>query len=355
MAIFNQPFLSGGFPSMNRAAAGPVGGWVELGRTTLGSGSATISVGSLSDKRYYMVLTNSLGHSTGTNAHSWQLNSDTGSNYSNRASENGGTEGTHTSNSKAYIDGFDTSTDTNPTFNVAYFANLSAKEKLIQTQFVRQLTAGATTAPTRTESVGKHAQTSNPISTITANSDSGNYNTGSEVVVLGWDPADTHTNNFWEELASVELGSAGDNLSSGTITAKKYLWVQAYCKDNGSAIYSRLSFNNDAASGNYAFRRSFDGSADATGTSQNNIADLLASATYPHFVNMFIINNSSNEKLVIGHTVGQNTAGAGNAPLRTEFVAKWVNTSNQITEIDLDNTGAGSYDTNSKLKVWGAD
>ena len=33
---------------------------------------------------------------------------------------------------------------------------------------------------------------------------------GTEVVVLGWDPTDTHTDNFWEEL-----GSATD-LASGT-------------------------------------------------------------------------------------------------------------------------------------------
>jgi hypothetical protein len=34
----------------------------------------------------------------------------------------------------------------------------------------------------------------------------GTFNTGSQkLVVLGWDPADTHTSNFWEELASVEL------------------------------------------------------------------------------------------------------------------------------------------------------
>jgi hypothetical protein len=32
------------------------GGWVELGRTTLGSAGDTNSVASLADKRYYMIL-----------------------------------------------------------------------------------------------------------------------------------------------------------------------------------------------------------------------------------------------------------------------------------------------------------
>jgi hypothetical protein len=57
--------------------------------------------------------------------------------------------------------------------------------------------------------VGKWANTSNPIddSLNFKRSIKWRFCTGSEVVVLGWDPADTHTSNFWEELASVELGS----------------------------------------------------------------------------------------------------------------------------------------------------
>ena len=32
------------------------------------------------------------------------------------------------------------------------------------------------------------------------NTNAGSFDSGNEVVVLGWDPADTHTDNFWEEL-----------------------------------------------------------------------------------------------------------------------------------------------------------
>ncbi len=40
---------------------------------------------------------------------------------------------------------------------------------------------------------------------------------------------------------------------------------------------------------------------------------------------------------------------------RVEAVAKWANTSAQITDIDFDNTSSGSYDTGSIIKVWGHD
>ena len=78
-------------------------------------------------------------------------------------------------------------------------------------------------------------------------------------------------------------------------------------------------------------------------------------ANVGRFVNVFIINNSSNEKLGIAHAVNQNTAGAGNAPARQENALKWANTSSQITEIDFTNAVTGDFDSGSIVKVWGAD
>jgi hypothetical protein len=151
-------------------------------------------------------------------------------------------------------------------------------------------------------------------------------------------------------LASVELGSAGDQLSTGSFSAKKYLWCQVFTK-NSSTTNAKFTFNNDTGN-NYAYRHNLNGS-EGTSTSQPQFQ--INAANGSAFYNMFIINNSANEKLVIGHTVDQNTAGAGTAPDRLESVAKWANTSSQITEIDVDNTSAGSFDTGSIIKVWGAD
>ena len=321
------------------------GGWVELGRTTLGSTASSISVSSFADKRYYMILEN-LYPDSGTFQEIAQLNSDTGNNYSYRRSENGAGELTGTN--QTFMGGFHGATAEG--FVVHYLANYSTKEKLMISWGLGNDT-GAGNAPVRREVVSKHAQASNPVSTFTSNvSVASNFNTGSEVVVLGWDPTDTHTTNFWEELADVTASGSSSNLSSGTITAKKYLWIQIYV-DPASSTDLAVTFNNDTGN-NYAIRVSDNGGADGTSVSRANI-NLDASITTPTFVNMFVINNSSKEKLCIAHSIEQSTAGAGNAPTRRESANKWVNTSSQITEIDVDSSG-GNWGSSSFIKVWGS-
>ena len=69
---------------------------------------------------------------------------------------------------------------------------------------------------------------------------------------------------------------------------------------------------------------------------------------------MFIINNSSNEKLVIAHSNSVVTQGAATAPRRDEIVGKWANTSSQITSITARSADSGNI-TTGEMKVWGAD
>jgi len=327
-----------------------IAGWKEVGRTTLGSAVDTISVKNLPNKRYLMIL-NSMLATGGSITNGVTFNGDSGSNYAYRKSNNGAAD--TTSVNQAILD-INVAGETTM-FNVIHLANLSAKEKLHISHGVGRSTSGAGTAPTRNELVGKWANTSTVINRIdSTNTLAGSYAIGSEIVVLAYDPLDVSTPNFWEELASVTLGSSGDNLSSGTFTAKKYLWVQMYCKPTGGNIRQRMSFNNDSTT--YASRRSNNGATDAT-TTGASIIDLHGAfndAT-PKFTNLFIINNSANEKLVIANTISRNTAGAANAPDRVEVVGKWDNTSSQITEIDVDNDDTGSYDTGSTIKVWGHD
>ena len=331
------------------AGGGGPGGWVELARTTLGSANADLTVSSLADKRYYMVLTATEGSSANSDMYS-RFNGDSGSNYSYRVAYNG-TESTQINQGNG---GWHTTAtgSTTPLFTVAYIANLAGEEKLFMCPLSVKALSGAGSAPERSIGFTKWTNTSAAINSITqTTTTSTTQSTGSEMVVLGWDPADTHTTNFWEELASVNATGSSTNLSSGTISAKKYLWIQCFTKDWTTGV--DMTFNNDTGS-NYARRYSNLGGADATSINQASINDMVGGASSnPSFTNIFIVNNSANEKLAIGHNVDNNGTGATNYPDRIEMVGKWANTSAQITEIDLDSTGS-NFSSNSILKVWGS-
>ena len=325
------------------------GGWKELGRT---SNSSLPDVTSLADKRYLMFL-NFQESNASRPVVSMRINGDTGSNYALRGSGNGLTDYTSINKTSLQTIGGQPQGDTTtvPYFTVGYIANLAGKEKLGQRLWAMQMTAGAGTAPDRAEIAYKWSNTSDAINRIDMAVGSGTLDSGSEMVVLGYDPDDTHTDNFWEQLADVSLSSASDTLSSGTINSKKYLWVQYYTKNSGN-VETKCRFNSDSGS-NYAFRWSEDGGSDVTYTSQTE-CDRWIFASKPSFRNFFIINNASNEKLITGHVMSPNTAGAGTAPSRAEFASKWTNTSDQITNITVNNTGSGDMDSGSFIKVWGS-
>ena len=336
-----------------QAAGGPggaVGGWVELARTTLGSSGSSIDVTSLPDKRYYMVLTDV--QSSGITNIRMRNNGDSGNNYASRWCDNGGTDSTIGSFNNMVCHNQNV---TVPQFMVSYGSNRSSSEKLWIHKIGIQNTAGAGNAPLRGESVSKHAQTTNPIDQITIfEGESGSFDTNSECVVLAYDPDDNHTSNFWEELASTTTSSAGDTLQSGTISAKKYLWIQATYKNDGASDINALPrFNADAGS-NYTTRYSINGAGDTTRTSRTWV-DIESGSQRQKFCNMFIINNASTEKLCIFHQMDYGSSGAASAPNRWEGVAKWTNTSNQITSIEWDQRDSGDYAAGAELRVWGAD
>jgi len=326
------------------------GGWKELGRTTLGSSGDSIDVSSLADKRYLMFLLDSRSNGTAIST-TWKANGSTGNEYSFRRNHDGTETDANTQPSAATSW---TSIVTNA-FGVGYAANKSGKEKLFLEHEVYQNTAGAGTSTTRTENAFKWTGTDVIDQLTMHNSSSGDIVSGSELVVLGWDPADTHSTNFWEELASVEY-SGGTALTSGTITAKKYLWVQAYLKIASGTVDSNLwRFNADTGN-NYAARYSRDGATDGANASISHMNINFGAGTRNNqLINMFIINNSANEKLVTGSGISQGASGAGTAPNRLEFSPKWANTSSQITSIQCTQGNALNFESGTIMKVWGSD
>ena len=331
-----------------------VGGWVELARNTLSSAGDLLDTGTFTAKKYLCVQVYT--KNSGTINHAIKFNGDGNANYSFRRNLDGGTDGTDTNTSNdptismSSLGGF-------PLFATIFITNNTSKEKLTIAHTCMQNTAGAGNAPRRREGVAKWANTSDQITQITVtNSDGGSYDSGSEIVVLGWEPTDTHTDNFWGELYSNQLSSNNQEFSTGTISAKKYLWLQFY--QQGHTGNSYLRFNADSGS-NYSRKHEINGAADANVTSQSQLTNVLTGATgdSQSFTNMFIVNDSSKEKLCIFSTVfnAGGTTGAGNAPQKINGVCKWSNTSDSITSVQVtDNSGAG-FDTGSFLKIWGSD
>ncbi len=325
--------------------------WVELGRTTLSGTSDNIAVTSLATKPYIMILS----HNIVTSDHNMTWSTGTGSysgSYSDRRSENGGSDSTTTSRSS---NGIISDAHTKNMFTVGDLLNTDGQEKLVSWSVVGHNDDGAGNAPDRFETVGKFTGTSQINQIKLNNSSSINNEIGSEVVVLGCDPDDTEGTSVWEELKSVELGSSGDSLDTGTFTAKKYLWVQIKRNRTGS-VNSRIQVNGDTGS-NYALR--YDGGAggygaDSTSINQTSIFSHAATSN-ESFTNYFIINKADKEKLIIIEEVNGAAAGAGNAPDRAEVVAKWTNTSDQITSIQCINTDSGDLTSGTSIKVWGFD
>lgn len=331
---------------VNSFKLSPVGGWKELARAT---GTPPLSVSGLSDKKYYMLLASTVETGAEGTRPRWRMNDDSGLNYAQRFQADGGADLAQTN--EAELNNDPASGAVNPKFEVLFISSRAASEKLLLGHSISRGITGATEAPRRKEYVGKWSNTVSAINRIDYFDLIGNsWDATSQFVVLEWDPTDIHTDNFWEELASVNADGSSINLSSGTITAKKYLWIQCYLKNTTSHV-SNMTFNNDIGN-NYTFRESDNGATDVLIPSAKSI-EMFGATTTPIFVNMFIVNNSANEKLVIGHTVNQNTIGAASTPNRREFVAKWTNVASQITEIDLDST-VGNWDSESIIKVWGS-
>ena len=327
--------------------------WKELARGTLSSGADTINSGTFTAKDNIMVLQYNIN--SGSVRTGLRFNADSGNNYAHRRSVNGASDQTNTSHNRIVAD-----TDVDGTdFTVSEFNNISAQEKLGILSRVHQSGSGAGNAPEREEMVGKWANTSSQITSIqSVNTETGDFDTGSEIVVLGYDndEADSGT-NFWQELASVELGSDGDLIDSNTFTAKKYLMIEAVGYRTNASIIPALRVGNGTldTGSNYARRQSVNGGSDGTVTGQSSMGGDSGAGYLTHDV-YFIINKSDKEKLIINECI-ITASGAGSAPDRAEIVGKWANTSAQINRVGYLNVGGGSSDfgSGSSLKVWGAD
>lgn len=161
----------------------------------------------------------------------------------------------------------------------------------------------------------------------------------------------------WQKLATKTLGADADDLDIGDVTpllGKKFLQILAHTLPSG-VITEDYTFNNDGGV-KYARRSSTNGGADTTNVSATKL-ELSFSAIADQLLGVhYALNINTEEKLGIYFLISDNAAtGAGNPPVRGEFVYKFTETVNQITRIDINNVQAGSYATDSNLTALGTD
>ena len=157
----------------------------------------------------------------------------------------------------------------------------------------------------------------------------------------------------WINNKHETLSSTSDTLTSTAMTASDFNQFLISIFGSGGTNEADITFNNDTGS-NYVDRRSVNGGSDTTQTSQNNfraVANAISNDT--KFMVMYAFNKSDDEKLCIWESVSSEASGAGTAPTRFEHVGKWVNRSNDITEIDCTNDGGGDDASGSNLSAIG--
>ena len=338
------------------SSGGSVGSWKELDRNILLSPNTEIDITGLPTKQYYMVIRHTLGRNASISSNGgYELNADGGANYAIRRAYIGDTGSTDVNFND--LDLWDTNNDQN--FAVEYFSNVTGQEKLFYSQNLNSNVGGSSTAPFPVGITGKWANTTDAINQITLKTLSvQTWNTGSQVIVLGYDPTDTHTDtdNFWQELASVDLsGGTADDINSGTFAAKNYLCVQTFMELDGgvNTITGNCTFNGDTGT-LYSRSRSNNGAARSSGTDETSI-DVRGGESKNRFDTMYISNRTVKEKLVNGNLIAAGS-GASTAPDSTIYGAKWDNSAAQVTQINFENIDAlGSYGVNSFMKVWGHD
>jgi len=151
----------------------------------------------------------------------------------------------------------------------------------------------------------------------------------------------------WAKATSVT--ASGSPISSGTFTTGKTLQVMCYLDSNGT-IQDGLRLGNGSVDtgSKYAYSYKANNGSMATSHTQDDIGD-FSNIGNGQFINMFVANVASNEKLLI-MTINEGKSGT-TVPTRLSVTGKLVSTS-QINIIEWrDVAGAGDYGSDTNISV----
>jgi len=159
----------------------------------------------------------------------------------------------------------------------------------------------------------------------------------------------------WQENKTETLTASSDNVTVSDQTFRLNHFL-THLIDSGGTIDFEMIFNNTTTS-DYAYRESDDRSADVAhngsgaGETELKPDDRLGSSN--HFSFGFYADIAGEEKLVLSFTVDQVGVGDSSIPSRTEMAGKFALTP-ILTQTDAQNTGTGSYNTNSTMTTFGS-
>jgi hypothetical protein len=137
------------------------------------------------------------------------------------------------------------------------------------------------------------------------------------------------------------------------MTAKKFNMFMMHNIDPSGSAAQDITFNANTNSV-YAVRKNLNGGADGTDVSGTAIQVGIGTAV-PGMMISYFCSIDGEEKLGVLWYCEQGTAGAGNAPLRREYVYKFVPSPDVgITGIKLDMAG-NTYAIGSNLSALGTD
>ena len=158
----------------------------------------------------------------------------------------------------------------------------------------------------------------------------------------------------WAKEGSETLVSSGDIIDV-SVTNKKFYNLLSHVFETSPDADPTFRFNS-VSSSVYASRECNNGATDVLRTSFNRILVTASGSTNGALIVGYVGNPaSSEERLLISFCIEAGTAGAGNAPARTEVVGKWANTVNDISSIQNFNSDSADFTTDSNLTVIGTD
>ena len=160
----------------------------------------------------------------------------------------------------------------------------------------------------------------------------------------------------WQKLGTTTNTGAADPITISDMIPKIFNQSMAHLLISGGGVNDSIRYGNSTvdSGNNYAVRESNKGATDVTYLSQPQLRVNVPLGDEFHIV--YWMNISTEEKLVLVHSMSQEAVGAATAPDRTETAAKWVNTSNQADIIQFFDFGAvGTFNIDSNLSSLGTD